>query len=131
MSKICYVVTSGDYSDYHICAVFDFKPLAEQWIDEPSNESGYCEIEEYPINAAVTSEGFIYDIAMRRDGNVLHCSLCNNPEQRPNEGRVTEKGLLQIQVRGKTAKHAIKIANEKRTFLIANNEYRHKAGGPF
>ena len=129
--KIIYLVTSGDYSDYHVCAVFDSKDIAEQYLEQYNNLSANsylskAKIEEYPLNAAVTPEGFIYDIIMWRDGDIQGCYFCSDPQQSANDGRVTEMGRFQIRVRGKTTKHAIKIANEKRTFLIANNQYRHK-----
>ena len=46
-----YVVTSGDYSDYHIEEIFKNKESAEMYcaIHNKSRENDFCEIEEYPI----------------------------------------------------------------------------------
>ena len=50
MSKI-YIITDGDYSDYHIVGVFDSKKLAKNFIKKYYKRNyGYPEIEEYVVN---------------------------------------------------------------------------------
>ena len=44
--KTVYIVTDGDYSDYHIVAAFDDKKLAELFIEK----IGAGDIEEYQLN---------------------------------------------------------------------------------
>lgn len=46
MEKV-YIVTSGDYSDYHIDAVFSTRKKAKEYVD--AHGSDYC-VEEYPVD---------------------------------------------------------------------------------
>ena len=50
-TNIVYVVTEGSYSDYHICAVFDNKEMAEKFIKKYCQNSfrDIAEIEEWEI----------------------------------------------------------------------------------
>jgi hypothetical protein len=51
MKKI-YIVTAGEYSDYHIVRVFEDKDLAVKYVDAvnlSSEEYDECDIEEYEI----------------------------------------------------------------------------------
>lgn len=54
MGKV-YVVTSGEYSDYHIVAVFTNEEQAEKYADSLGLRRGYAEasVEEYDLNPAV------------------------------------------------------------------------------
>ena len=45
--KTIYILTEGDYSDYHIVATYSTKELAE----EAQNHCPYSEIEEYELDA--------------------------------------------------------------------------------
>lgn len=49
---IAYIVTEGNYSDYHICAVFSSKEQAQNYVDMHSLFSSYTsyDIEEYEID---------------------------------------------------------------------------------
>jgi len=53
VTKKIYVITSGEYSDYGIEAVFTTEELAKQWIGEDTHKSGYCKynIEEYDLDS--------------------------------------------------------------------------------
>lgn len=48
-----YVVTAGEYSEYHICGVFDRQEKAEAYIAYQSSRNKYLrtEIEEWTLNA--------------------------------------------------------------------------------
>lgn len=50
MEQKIYIVTSGEYSDYHICAAFSTKELAEVFIQHAGD--GYY-IEEYNIDEPI------------------------------------------------------------------------------
>lgn len=49
MKKI-YIITDGDYSDYHIEAVFDSKKLALKYANKYYQKNYYPNIEEYELN---------------------------------------------------------------------------------
>lgn len=48
-TKKVYVVTAGDYSDYHIKGIFDSREKAEEYINH-STDSDLNDIEEYNLN---------------------------------------------------------------------------------
>lgn len=54
MNKV-YVVTIGDYSDYHIVGVFADKDLAQKYVDRYKGGSSYNQpqIEEYELDVAI------------------------------------------------------------------------------
>lgn len=73
--KKVYVVTSGEYSDYGIKAVFDDIDKAQQYIDlHKKYGNGISEInddiEEYILNSSVPSVRPIYYVEIDSKGNV-------------------------------------------------------------
>jgi len=93
MEKIIYIVTSGSYSDYHICAVFDTEELAEKYCQfyncyNPEESYKNYSIEEFTLNPAVTEipKNLIpYRVAMTLEGEYSECRLSSY-------NMVTEKG---------------------------------------
>jgi hypothetical protein len=81
MSKTIYVVTSGEYSDYSINAVFDDEELAKAYRDAFSTK-GYgsrLEMEEYEANA-VEHNGwapglFPWNAEIAEDGEIVKLEL--------------------------------------------------------
>lgn len=70
-----YIVTSGIYSDYHICAVFDNKESAELYcavherdLDEPSVEEYDTEEVKLEANSPVYET---WEIEVDRNGNIV------------------------------------------------------------
>lgn len=53
-----YVVTEGDYSDYHICAVFSSREQAQRYIDTHSLFDVYAsyDIEDYEMDVTLQSK---------------------------------------------------------------------------
>lgn len=129
--KNVFIVTQGEYSDYHICGVFDKKELAEQFISAFEDDRGYgdkMEIEEWNLNPhefELCSGLKPYFVRMDINGNSIepveiggtygfsgvdrygfdiHKNLCNH-------------------CFAKDPKHAIKITNELRTRLIAEDKW--------
>ncbi len=156
MSKI-YIVTSGDYSDYSINAVYDTKEKAEAAI---APFTGY-EIEEYELNPSLPDyikpgEKF-YDITMLSDGEIpiyydssddwyyrqvdlgfndydqkfeMEFQLFAYPSFGPdatnkNPDRYGEWVINGI-IRARDEQHAIKIMNERRIQILANNDWPAK-----
>ena len=55
-NKIIYVVTVGDYSDYHIKGIFDSREKAEEYINH-SASTELNDIEEYNLNELKPDKG--------------------------------------------------------------------------
>jgi hypothetical protein len=126
-----YVVTDGEYSDYHIVGVYSTLENAERM----KKETGSSDIEEYELDEFVAQlrEGLQpYSVTMERDGYAtaressptgtidLFLSWYGYMEN----GRRMRKSVLTGKVWATSVQHAVKIANERRVFLIASNEWQ-------
>lgn len=124
-----YVVTQGAYSDHHIVGVYESRGLAEEVHGQD------CEIEEWPLNTDLNEhrDGVArYNVMMLRDGTVHNVSQYwkNRCEPRDCEPmdyfqyntKITIR-IAEFEMWAKDAAHAIKIANERRTQLIAENKW--------
>ena len=130
MKQIAYVVTSGSYSDYGIDGVFSTKEKAQEFIDMVieaghSNEPG---IEEWEIDGDYLPHGFqrglkSFCIRMKENGDAVECN--QNTVYGMNHGNPAwdVNNDLFMWVYAKDEKHAVKIVNEKRAMIIANNEW--------
>jgi len=142
-NKIVYVVTSGEYSDYNIDAIFDSKELAEQYIDffkkkgQGTVYGGFYGIEEYELNPLQkyinggygSKVGF--QIVMERNGDILgiykaspyEYTKCeaNNIEMFSLANGITRANIFLF---AKDKGHAIKIAGERRTQILANDQWK-------
>ena len=132
-----FIVTSGDYSDYGIDSVYSTKENAEKYIKlYPSIR---YEIEEFDvdeemalINRIRDEKITIYLVCMDRDGNVKEIRKESPRISLVEEllagkhRRVLYADCMDLCVIAKDEKHAIKIVNEKRTQMIANNEWNKK-----
>jgi len=133
-----FIVTSGEYSDYGICAVFSTKEKAQKYIEiYPDQQS---EIEEWNvdedmalINKIRNGEITIYLVSMFKQGNVEEIEKEESPfiyqvkEALANKYYLWTENRIGMWVIAKDEKHAIKIVNEKRVQLIANNEWENEA----
>lgn len=63
MAKI-YIVTSGDYSDYTINAVFSTKEKAEEYVQQHGTD---YRVEDYDIDEEINKEAKIWEVKMRFD----------------------------------------------------------------
>lgn len=130
-----YLVSCGQYSDYSIVGAFSTKELAQAMIDLHKEHAISMwhelneEIEEYELDAdsiQYRKGEILWYGEMGRDGS---CSCYRSPYPKPTEVR----GMTLIDwghyhklffcVFALSAEHAIKIANERRAQLIANNEW--------
>ena len=132
MKKTIYVATSGEYSDYRICAVFDDRELALKYND--GEENG---IEEWELNPGEKRlrEGIrVYSVRMDRDGNVEQCfpSWSDGEESESvdyflswtHPGPSLKKYRFTARVVCASEEQAVKAANERRARYLAN-------GGPW
>jgi hypothetical protein len=128
--KTVYVVTRGDYSSYRIVGIYDDRALAKKYC-AIKEENGYDEpeISGYilnPMENELNSGLKQFWVSMDRDGNTDNVYMIT-PD--PDEGaRVylnnkDGKVSMVCYVWARDEKHAVKIANEKRTVLIATNRW--------
>lgn len=146
-----YVVTDGDYSDYHIVAVYTDSALAEKYV---SIYSGRIEKYDTDPDIPYPPDGHgVWSVVMLKDGATIHCfsymdtptylERCNDAPQLvwnsyisgdislyPQEqlesrkrGYIYKDAIMYVYVLARDAEHAVKIANEKRAQLIANGEW--------
>jgi len=143
MKKI-YIVTKGTYSDYSIVSVFSTKEKAEKFMEafpDDREYGGYNWIETYKLDPGepqLLNNGYsVWMIHMYHNGETPLIKKIDNPNSwdykninnlsiyRPcfNTQKYKAK-YLEIRVLAKDEKHAIKIVNEKRVQLIANNKWK-------
>lgn len=121
--RTIYVVTDGEYSDYHICGVFTSKANAKLFCAAFGGE-----IEKHEANPCVSElrhgcEGWF--IRMARDGEILcasiaidGCDVVDAPSFRRD--RI---GSMIAHVMAISRKHAVKQANDARVQMIARGEW--------
>ena len=141
MSKV-YVLTEGSYSDYGIEGVFATKEGAEAYIRRfPGLHRDY-DIEEYELDylancdEAANAEKILngrsrYCVTMRMDGTVLSVDdITSTDTDEVNSFDLyrdtdRETGEISQYIRGyfyaNDKEHAVKILNEKRALVIAEN----------
>lgn len=141
--KTIYVVTDGEYSDYHVEAIFDDESLARSFVEATGDN---MRIEEYELNPHEHSlrDGYAYyQVKMHRNGDVHSVEKTSNitdckesrseiewehswygTDSRKSEYEYSDLDIvLSAFVMGKSEEHAIKIANEYRAHLIATDEW--------
>ena len=126
MKKV-YIITAGSYSDYRIVGVFDDKELAKKFI-ELYDPSHYWGIEDWELNphAFELQNGYkAYELKMDKDGNSSDISQLGEEgyEKDMPIYRFGAGYLLWHKCFAKDENHAIKITNELRTRLIAENKW--------
>lgn len=115
--KIAYVVTRGEYSDYRICGVY----LTQEEAGEAATFFG-GDIEEWQVgNVPRPPKGMMaWRVIMGRDGTTHH-AYGETHEDIGEDERFSESWAFHMWARDK--EHAVKIANERRVQLIANNQW--------
>ena len=134
--KSVYIVTSGEYSSYHIDAVFLTRAEAEAWIApvkanrEAQRLDGQLvspyddfEIEEYGIGFDPIKVRSVWAVSFNREGNVRESRLLGwdaypgGPYERKPPYDQTEH--IYVAVEASDREHAIKIAAEQRAHFLA------------
>lgn len=126
--KTIYVVTEGQYSDYHICGVFDDRGLAEKFCATFTGGYDTPEIEEWPINPLKKElkAGYIpYFLRMDKEGNTTEIRASESShgfggDEAP--GFDIGKNMYTYCL-AKDSAHAMKIANEQRLQILAENRW--------
>ena len=116
-----YICTSGEYSDYGINAVFDKKELAEEFC---SRYGGYHRRWELNPKGKELRLGYrVYVVTMNKDGDTVEARETNFFADETTWG-IRHDGLMYLTCWAKSDQHAVKIANEHRVQMIANNEWK-------
>ena len=125
-----YVVTSGEYSDYGIDAIFSSKELAQKFIDsfEDRSYSRFNGIEEYPLDPfeRELKEGYKpYFLRMDKEGNASDIQIEDSAYgfEDPYENGFDVNNGMYIHCYAKDETHAIKICNEKRVQIIESDKW--------
>jgi hypothetical protein len=121
-----YVVTQGEYSDYRIVAVYDTKDAAEYHAEHLLGEWKPEDVwvEEYELNpqrAIINDKLLPLMVTMTREGDTSHIEKCDVEDASNgcvNLGCHGSDGRFYVLARNE--QHAVKIANERRTRLIAD-----------
>jgi hypothetical protein len=117
MKKV-YVVTTGEYSDYSIRAIFSKRELAQEYIDTKKDGS----IGEYTLDPIKNTAPIIY-IRMTKEGNVEDFWKDDESYTEHKYGFRcfdVSKNLV-WSVRTKNEQHATKVVNEKRIQILAHD----------
>lgn len=122
MSKV-YIVTDGEYSDFHIVA--GFSEDNEKDAIELSDRLGSGPPMEMELNPSLSEFEFI-DLRMRRDGSIESLVHLTSDGQLTGMRRFIEDvnsvtPMMNYVTEGADEQRAIKAANDARTRLIANN----------
>jgi len=129
---IIYLVTTGEYSDYHIIGAYSNNIMAQL-----CSAFFNADIEEYELDAnidKVLEKSKPWKVTMERNGNTSDCECLDGWIQEhhdfDNHARFSNDNKINgsyqevdIYLYAKNEKQAIKSANEKRVQLIANGEW--------
>lgn len=116
MKKV-YIVTVGEYSDYHIEAVFSNEEKASKYIKVSKIHPSDVEIEEYEIDKPMSD--FLYtEIRMKRNGDISRIQHFANIHALEGFYNYTIDNELKWIVKTDDEKRAIKVTNEKRSQII-------------
>jgi hypothetical protein len=123
-----YVVTDGDYSDYHIVSVFSTGEKAKEFIEKMCKEGI---IEEYDIDAYIEplEKGYFpYFVRMTKEGEVLECRKydCSYPDLDELDFDINKN--MYTKCWAKDDGHAIKIAGERRRVILAEERWGKRTG---
>lgn len=110
-----YIVTSGEYSDYHIDRVFSTKEKAQEYVDHIGSD--WRDIEEYNLDEETPRGVFGYGVIFYKDRTQAELvdDLGDNIYTRKDTLRWSagyEPNVTFI-VEAKNAPHAVKIASER------------------
>lgn len=121
MAKI-YIVTSGEYSDYCIRAVFSTKEKADEYIQQHGTDSS---IEVFDIDEEVKKETKIWRVVMRFDNfKVSECTVWGSYIKDAFEYLLDWNGIgyINLYLEADCMDRAIKIASERIAQIKANKD---------
>lgn len=118
-----YVITKGEYSCYHICAVATDPEKADALAKFYSSKYDSAEVEEYDTEEApdLTKGTNLFRICFSPSGDVTDISVKDPDFYEDGEIRefVVEPGSVYVVVQANTQEDAIKIGAERRAKYLA------------
>ena len=120
-----YLVSNGDYSDYHILGIYSTAEKAElsKKLHAAENDIEQMELDAIPQ----TPNGmFYFSVSIDKDGNSSHPVNQGVERERYTHSREQPDGdgiRVIFYMWARDAEHAIKIANERRLMLLANGTW--------
>jgi hypothetical protein len=126
--KEIYIVTDGDYSDYHIIGVWESRKKAQSWVKEYKRNNewnwGDPRIEEWPLEddpefAEFRRATALWCVEMTEAGDVKSCYELPHSDSSPAELRAPARsgwanaGFFFFEGVATDKEHAIKIAAER------------------
>lgn len=139
-TKTCWVIEQGEYSDYRVVGVFTSKANAERVAATLAGEFDKPTVSEWPLDPMVDelNAGLSrYFVLMLRDGTVERCEKRELSWYEPADSHHIWERTKVPAYKGKGVPdclfaylwaadeaHAIKIANEIRTRMVACGEWR-------
>lgn len=125
-----YIVTRGSYSDYSIAAVFSTEKKAwdfvRYWMENGNPwdwRDAEVETREIDPHGRDLKDNLApYFVRMDRDGNTSQLFECRETASEGNTG-FDRQGNLYMHPRARDKKHAVKIVNERRGRILAENKW--------
>jgi len=123
MEKKIYVVTSGEYFDYRIEAIFSTKEKANEYVQQ--NGTDFC-IEEHDLDEEVVKETKLWAIEFEIESHKIKLAspVTYDIDKNKDTCKVTEylslKPYITFYVEAETIDRAIKIASERFASVKAN-----------
>lgn len=121
-----YAIAVGDYSDYHIEGIFSTRELAEECMEACG--MAWADIEEYDLDepADKVRRGMKpFSVEILRDGSIHRIRkvdfLLRSAHPYLYQNNQLQSVILLVHLWARDEIHATKIANEKRTSMIASN----------
>lgn len=119
MSEKVYVVTRGDYSDYHIITATTNKDIANQI----AKKFG-AKVEIYDNSEIYTKT--VFGVTFNKVGDVMYCYELSEYDYPPNNKIIQHKRnnqtCLYVEVEADDEQSAIKIAAKKRAKFLAEQQ---------
>lgn len=123
-SPTAYVVTRGEYSDYTVLGVWTDRTRAEKYVAAHNSQSNRdpAKVEEFPLNAEKERWSWTC-VRMHKNGDVEE--VYTQQFATYTEPRVAKySGILHVWVNTDNHEKAVKIANEVRGQMIAENRWQ-------
>jgi len=142
-----YLLTEGSYSDYRVVGAYTDKEKLEEFIyiyGDMYNPIEEYELDDYPDNPTynmlkkLLDKGYnCYYVVMEKNGN----SICNLIKERRNYFKlryeITDYGKynsgdvrLIVELWAKSEEQAVKVSNEIRTRILAENKWDRMFNAP-
>ena len=121
-----FIITAGDYSDYHIERVFTTRKKANEFLDTKDND---YRLEVYDLDEPIERKKYIYCISFQLDRKKVLCvqMYYNNGKYykdliRVSPSFVNKSTKLDIYIESDSRKRALKVASERYGAIIANEQ---------